>query len=80
MTERKQLECESVHVGDCYVWSEIFYLDSPTNYREWLPRRMSLQSRANRDEFITLDKEAKLLGVLLAIGRSINRRLGRSSV
>jgi len=26
------------HVGDCYIWAEINYLDSPTNYREYLPQ------------------------------------------
>ena len=26
-----------IHVGDCYVWAEIHYLDSPTDYREFLP-------------------------------------------
>jgi hypothetical protein len=25
------------HVGDCYVWAEIHYLDSATDYREFLP-------------------------------------------
>jgi hypothetical protein len=25
------------HAGDCYVWAEINYLDSPTDYREFLP-------------------------------------------
>jgi hypothetical protein len=25
------------HVGDCYVWAEIYYLDSLTDYREFLP-------------------------------------------
>jgi hypothetical protein len=24
------------HVGDCYVWAEINYLDSATDYREFL--------------------------------------------
>ena len=29
-------------VGDAYVWSAIFYLDSPTDFRECLPvRRVS---------------------------------------
>lgn len=28
----------SFHIGDCYVWAEIFYLDSPTDYREYLPK------------------------------------------
>jgi hypothetical protein len=26
-----------MHVKDCYIWSEIYYLDSPTDYRECLP-------------------------------------------
>jgi hypothetical protein len=25
------------HVGDCHVWAEINYLDSATDYREFLP-------------------------------------------
>ena len=25
------------YVGDCRVWAEINYLDSPTDYREYLP-------------------------------------------
>ena len=32
----KKLGGYSVHVGDCYIWSEIYYLDSPTDYRECL--------------------------------------------
>ena len=27
------------HLNDCYVWIEILYLDSPTDYREHLPGR-----------------------------------------
>ncbi len=27
------------HVGDFQIWAEIHYLDSPTDYREYLPRR-----------------------------------------
>ena len=27
----------SVHVRDCRIWAEINYLDSPTDYREYLP-------------------------------------------
>lgn len=29
------------NLSDCYVWVEILYLDSPTNYRECLPGRGS---------------------------------------
>lgn len=26
-----------MQVSDCYIWAEIYYLDSPTDYREFLP-------------------------------------------
>jgi hypothetical protein len=29
----------AVHVRDCYVWAEIQYLDSATDYHEYLPSR-----------------------------------------
>lgn len=28
----------AVRVADCYIWATIHYLDSPTDYREYLPR------------------------------------------
>ena len=31
----------SVHVKDCRIWAEIQYLDSPTDYRECVPGRIS---------------------------------------
>ena len=27
----------AAHVGDCFLWAEIYYLDSRTDYREYLP-------------------------------------------
>ena len=45
---------ESVHVGDCHVWAEISYLDSPTDYRELLP--VASQSRITGD-LVMLDDE-----------------------
>jgi hypothetical protein len=30
---------KAVQIRDCYVWAEIFYLDSPTDYREYLPHQ-----------------------------------------
>jgi hypothetical protein len=37
INQEKQISGESYHVRDCYVWAEIFYLDSATDYREYLP-------------------------------------------
>ena len=49
--ERKQIGGEAIHIGDCQVWVEIYYLDSQTDYREYLPqKRVSFRS----DEFILL--------------------------
>jgi hypothetical protein len=37
LTPQKQIGGTAIHVGDCRVWAEIYYLDSPTDYREFLP-------------------------------------------
>ena len=34
----KQIGGECFHGRDCYVWAEISYLDSSTDYREFLPQ------------------------------------------
>ena len=49
----------SCHIGDCYVWAEIFYLDSPTDYREYLPERRAIA--AVFGQFTTLDNPAGFL-------------------
>ncbi len=48
----------SVHVGDCQVWAGILYLDSDTDYREYLPNNPRRWSR--EDELAMLDEEAVL--------------------
>ena len=39
VNQYKQIGGEPVHIRDCYVWAEIYYLDSKTDYREHLPER-----------------------------------------
>ena len=39
LRQYKQIAGEPVHVRDCYVWAEIHYLDSKTDYRECLLER-----------------------------------------
>ena len=36
--QRKEIGGERIHVRDCYVWTEIYYLDSRSDYREYLPQ------------------------------------------
>lgn len=50
----REIGGECVHVGDSYVWSEIQYLDSPTNYREFLPQRL-IQPTTIHSELVMLD-------------------------
>jgi hypothetical protein len=45
------------HIGDCYVWSEIQYLDSPTDYRESLSKSAEKPS-AGREDLIMLDSSS----------------------
>ncbi len=39
VNQYKQIGGKSVHIRDCYIWAEIYYLDSKTDYREYLPER-----------------------------------------
>ena len=58
------------HVGDCRIWAEIYYLDSPTNYREYLPQHSSLKTV---DELQMLDDMSSPISALKA--RSLIRNL-----
>jgi hypothetical protein len=33
----EQIGGTPIRVPDCYIWAAIYYLDSPSNYREYLP-------------------------------------------
>ncbi len=63
-------------VGDCQIWAEIHYLDSPTDYREYLPAGTRGWERSAEGELCLLDDEGPHLswaraypvcGVLLAL-------------
>jgi len=43
-----------IHIGDCYVWAEIYYLDSRTDYREYLPQHCA-QRRAVGGDLVMLE-------------------------
>jgi hypothetical protein len=55
MTDRIEIGCGEIHIGDCYVWAEIYYLDSPTDYREYISNPVSQRRTEACEEFITLD-------------------------
>jgi len=54
---------QEFRVGDCYVWSEIHYLDSATDYREYLPQHgipLANGARILCDDLILLDSSRHL--------------------
>jgi hypothetical protein len=53
-THRDQVGGTTFHVGDCYIWAEIHYMDSTTDYRECLPGRAS-DSVSRADDLVMLD-------------------------
>lgn len=64
------------HVSDCQIWAEIHYLDSPTDYREYLPAASGGWNRSPDGELHMLDDEGprhwsagaySVCGVLLAL-------------
>jgi hypothetical protein len=56
---REQIGGEGIHVRDCYVWMEISYLDSPSEYREYLAQ--DRQWKPNDDLLVMLDLPRKSL-------------------
>ena len=56
-TSREPIRGESAHVGDCYVWAEINYLDSPTDYREYLPQARTWPPAALLSQLIMLESD-----------------------
>ena len=53
-TQLKTVTGDSVHVDDSYVWAEISYLDSPIDYREFLP---AVAQPHTRRDLVLLDDE-----------------------
>jgi len=62
---KKQLSGGAVfHVSDCRVWAEINYLDSPTDYREWLPAAASRRIAPTSDPWLRSDDSGRPLRVI----------------
>ena len=59
LNQDKEIGGQPVHIRDCYVWAEIYYLDSPTNYREHLPAQAVAPTTVSRDDFVTLDSSGE---------------------
>jgi hypothetical protein len=65
----------SVRIGDCRVWAEINYLDSPTDYREYLRESRNSSHQIQSAALTMLDSRnfrlredlPRLLLLLLAI-------------
>ena len=52
LTNQKEVGGDAIHVRDCYVWAEIYYLDSPTDFREYLPQTRFQQLAASGNNLI----------------------------
>jgi hypothetical protein len=54
-TNHLRMGGESVRVGDCRVWAEISYLDSSTDYREYLSLNTGSSRQTHDDDLVMLD-------------------------
>ena len=61
----------SFRVGDCFIWTEIHYLDSATDYRECLPEPSLQRVPEVVDDLVMLDSSAVcwpgVVGILLGM-------------
>jgi hypothetical protein len=55
INQEQQIGGEPFHVRDCYVWAEVFYLDSATDYREYLPDYSVRPPTPLQADFVLLD-------------------------
>ena len=79
-TQRKEIGGEGIHVRDCYVWAEIYYLDSPSDYREYLPQDPHWSPDGHRLEMLDSprqslrsagDPSGSMAAVFVVVGRLI---------
>lgn len=61
LNQGKRIGGEPVHVGDSYVWAEIYYLDSATDYREYLPRKVVARPAVFEKDLVMLDSSRESL-------------------
>jgi hypothetical protein len=54
------VENNAVHIQDCRIWAEIYYLDSPTDYREYLSHG-SMELRESFSDLVMLEDSKHLL-------------------
>ena len=55
INQQKQIGGQPFHIRDCYVWAEIYYLDSSTDYREYLPAGSVRPPTVSQSDFVSLD-------------------------
>lgn len=67
----KRIGGEPVHVGDSYVWAEIFYLDSATDYREYLPQKVVARRAVSEKDLVMLDSSRVLSSSDFHVGMAI---------
>jgi len=72
---------QAVHVGDCHVWAEIYYLESPTDYREYILNDGGRQYVPEEHELVMLSAApsiwAKARNVILEILKARALRTAR---
>ena len=54
----KEIGGEGIHVRDCCVWAEIYYLDSPSVYREYLPQDRHWRPDGHRLEMMNSPQQS----------------------
>ena len=56
----------TTRVADCYIWAGISSLDSPTDYREFLPKaNKDVRKMPGGNEFVLLDDIIPLWKILM---------------
>ena len=66
-THQKRIGGTSSHIGDCYIWAEIHYLDSSTSYREYLPPSGAKLVPPDSKLVMLDDQRSTLPGIVISV-------------
>src|ERR1700704_6242446 len=71
LADHQRIGGGNVHISDCYVWAEIYYLNSTSDYREYISR-----NGADGPRSISLDNGVPLEFSERAPGRGAQSLMG----
>jgi hypothetical protein len=76
LRKQEAIAPNSFWIRDCYTWAEINYLDSPSDYREYLPENNKAAAQFNERKQASSRSDTKIFYALVITLAAISLVLG----